>query len=320
MDMKRFKMLILGVLIGSFLVAGVTQASQWMTFEVYLEKITYMLNGKEVQPSDRANQYYNGKEYVPAGLIYKGTTYVPLRFMGESTGNKVAWNGEKKTISVTTPSGTHSGHPLAVQQWIERSLKVEAGQRMTLDGRTYLLVTRGTKPTGGYDVQLKSIQEKDSELVVTVDYIDPAPGTAVTEAITYPYALVSIPATDINIRFEEADGNHIPQLVGVTALSPSVAESDSIKIFQMKQDKNSTFVRGIARVFEGTVNYELLSSSGKVISNGYIQALAAGPDWGTFDVEIKHELLSNGENNLRFYEESMKDGSKLHVVEMTLSK
>jgi hypothetical protein len=318
--MKHFKMLVLGVLIGAFLMGGVAQASQWTTLEVYLGKITFWLNNKEVQPSDQANQYYNGKEYVPASLIYKGTTYVPLRFMAEATGNYVEWNGEKKTISVTTPSASQSGYPLAVQQWIERSQNMELGQWMTLRGRTYILVTRGMKPSGGYDVQIKSIQEKGSDLVVTVDYIDPAPGMGVTQAITNPYVLVSIPATDKNIRFEEVDENYIPRLVGVTAISPFIAESDAIKIIRKMEDKNSTFVNGIARIFEASLNYELISPSGKVVYEGYVQTLAGAPDWGTFKVEIKHELLSDGKNILQFYEGSPKDGSKLHVVEIILSK
>lgn len=34
------------------------------------------------------------------GFVYEGTTYVPLRFMAESLGKEVAWDGKTSSIFV----------------------------------------------------------------------------------------------------------------------------------------------------------------------------------------------------------------------------
>ena len=51
---------------------------------------------QEVRPSDRPYYYFNGKVYVPASLIYAGTTYLLLRFIAESLGLEVQWNKEHR--------------------------------------------------------------------------------------------------------------------------------------------------------------------------------------------------------------------------------
>lgn len=54
---------------------------------------------------DSAIAKVNGapKELAVAPRIFGGTTWVPLRFIGEATGNQVAWNGEQRLISITGP-------------------------------------------------------------------------------------------------------------------------------------------------------------------------------------------------------------------------
>ncbi|MEW6573432.1 MAG: stalk domain-containing protein [Bacillota bacterium] len=57
--------------------------------------------------------YVNGKAValdVPARII-SGRTMVPLRFIGESLGAKVDWDGTKRTVIVVTGSGSASAPP-----------------------------------------------------------------------------------------------------------------------------------------------------------------------------------------------------------------
>lgn len=57
--------------------------------------------------------------------------------------------------------------------------------------KIYVIVTRGEKATGGYDIgidQIKQVQEDDiNKLIVYVNFTDPKPGDVVTQVITYPY-------------------------------------------------------------------------------------------------------------------------------------
>lgn len=331
--MSKFKSFIAGVVIGASLLGSATYASTSTTLEVYLEKITYMVNGKIVKPSDQENKYFNGKEYIPAGLIYKGTTYVPLRFAAETTGNRVDWNGTNKTVSIQAPNVSqpslgaisfqmedYTKQSQTVKDWVDHSLTMELGQSMTVDGKTFILVTRGIKNTGGYDVKVNSVMDHGSEAVVSVEYVDPAPGDIVTQAITYPYELVSIKPTDKKLRFEEKSDKYIPTLYGVSQLPKWFAESESIKVYAQETGIQSTKIKGLARVFEATVSYEIVTSAGKVHHRGFVNAAVGAPDWGTFTIDIGHDKIPDGANKLRIFEESMKDGSKRNVVEFNLKK
>ncbi|RHW34021.1 hypothetical protein D1B33_14570 [Lysinibacillus yapensis] len=60
---------------------------------------------KKISVFQEAINYYVDKvEKVPAegqsGFIYKGTTYVPIRFISESLGEKVTWDGKTKSIYI----------------------------------------------------------------------------------------------------------------------------------------------------------------------------------------------------------------------------
>lgn len=62
---------------------------------VYFEKVTYVFDGKEKQPS----------EGVP-GLIYEGSLYVPMRFVSESIGKEIGWDAVTYTVKASTAGKT----------------------------------------------------------------------------------------------------------------------------------------------------------------------------------------------------------------------
>lgn len=60
--------------------------------------------------------------------------------------------------------------------------------------KIYVIVTRGEKPTGGYDIGIKNmklVKNKDetTTLVVYAVFSDPKPGDILTQVITYPYEI-----------------------------------------------------------------------------------------------------------------------------------
>ena len=83
----KVKGLIVGLTIGSVL-SGTAAFAAGNQIEVAFRQLTYMFDGVEKAPTE-------GK-----GFIYEGTTYVPLRFMSESLGKKVAWDEATSTIWV----------------------------------------------------------------------------------------------------------------------------------------------------------------------------------------------------------------------------
>lgn len=66
-----------------------------------------------------------------------------------------------------------------------------------------LVAMRGYCPTGGYSITIDSLLRHDDDLVlVKVSEQDPAPGSMVTMAITYPYHIVEIPVELAQYKFQ----------------------------------------------------------------------------------------------------------------------
>jgi protease stability complex PrcB-like protein len=63
-------------------------------------------------------------------------------------------------------------------------------------------VFAGQRPTGGYRVQITSIERSDAGLTVVYDVTQPAKDAMVTQALTSPFELVRIPRLQLPVRFE----------------------------------------------------------------------------------------------------------------------
>ena len=82
-----------------------------------------------------------------------------------------------------------------------------------IDGKVYVIVTRGEKPTAGYNLTIEDmgIEKTDlgTNLVVTALFTEPKPDEAVSQVITYPYVvaetqLQSLPNTiELQVRYAD---------------------------------------------------------------------------------------------------------------------
>ncbi len=89
--------------------------------------------------------------------------------------------------------------------------ELERALGCVVDGKVYIVVTRGEKPTAGYDLSIEKVNlEKTgdgSNLVVTAKFTDPPQGKTVSRVITYPYEVAStdlkgLPDTiELNVRY-----------------------------------------------------------------------------------------------------------------------
>lgn len=94
--------------------------------------------------------------------------------------------------------------PQDIQVWVERSLEMALAQSMNFENKTYILITRGTMPTAGYEIHLEQVRFTDEAVEIHVNYTDPQGAAA--EVITYPYKLIVMDMTEKPIRFIETDG------------------------------------------------------------------------------------------------------------------
>lgn len=94
-----------------------------------------------------------------------------------------------------------SNAPSSIQDFVNKNLRNEGQWVRTIGSKTYLVVTRGEKSTGGYDVTIKDVVDDGVRLAVYVEYTDPAANEHVTQALTYPYVIAVIDKQDKAIRF-----------------------------------------------------------------------------------------------------------------------
>ncbi|GEN33887.1 MULTISPECIES: CAP domain-containing protein [Aneurinibacillus] len=99
------------------------------TISAYFYPVTYYFDGKKDTSDPKI--YKNNGSNVPKTITYEGTTYVPLRYIGEKLGKQVGydqktrsvWLGQKPNLSTTTsPSPTKVGS-------VSTSFKVDIGDR-----------------------------------------------------------------------------------------------------------------------------------------------------------------------------------------------
>ena len=64
-----------------------------------------------------------------------------------------------------------------------------------------LAVFYGQTQTGGHDIYIHDIEEQDTEIIVNIRTVEPAPNSMRTMMISQPNMIVSIPKTDKPIRF-----------------------------------------------------------------------------------------------------------------------
>lgn len=91
------KLLIITSYLGFFLLGGLTftyfstseAASITKKIEVVQDKISYYVDKVKIVPPEGQS-----------GFIYQGTTYVPMRFVAESLGEKVTWDGKTKSVYI----------------------------------------------------------------------------------------------------------------------------------------------------------------------------------------------------------------------------
>lgn len=91
--------------------------------------------------------------------------------------------------------------PADIQAWIDASLEKFGAQTIVYEEILYILVTYGEKPTGGFEVEVTGIEEKEDKIIVAVDFTEPGKDDMVTEALTYPYDLAMMDDTGLPVQF-----------------------------------------------------------------------------------------------------------------------
>ncbi|QHI71263.1 protease complex subunit PrcB family protein [Aminipila terrae] len=93
-----------------------------------------------------------------------------------------------------------------VGQVIPEYRDLERALACMVDDKVYVLVSRGEKPTSGFDVKIDKmvVEEKDgvTNLAVYANFADPEPGAALTQILTYPLKVAETELTQLPDQIE----------------------------------------------------------------------------------------------------------------------
>jgi len=214
--------------------------------------------------------------------------------------------------------------PEEVAQWVANSLPLDAGQAKTVGDKTYLLVTWGPQPQGSKVeiIAVEQVPPGSTDLDVTVRYTKPSGESGAAETVR-PYDLVvaNLAAGEVSWVVEGQPEARVMQVLG--EVRPIVAESRWIKLFSPAPGARVSpgfVLAGLANVFEGTVNFRLLTAAGDVLIPESYTTAAMG-DWGPFREELRYDLpagVAETEGVLEVYWISPMDGSRLDLITVPL--
>jgi hypothetical protein len=236
-----------------------------------------------------------------------------------------AFSGD--TLSFKRPTG--KGMPNAIASWLNSCIRLDMVPSMFTkfhSGHTYIFVSSGVKPTGGYTVRVSRIDRSSgSALAVHATFAAPPKGSAATQQLTRPYDLVAIRDTGWVLRLIP-EGNakpfRIAGLVGVRELKPVVNESRAIKVFSPRSDSavgRAFNISGVALVFEGTVQMRLTADGGKVLARTFATA-ATALDWGYFgkQLSVPDAVPSGTSLRLELYTLDEEKGGETNLLRISL--
>lgn len=144
---EKLKGIVLGVVLGTVLVPTVFATVGTITKEVSYNDIKINLNGAIIEPKDA-----NGNKVEP--FIIEGTTYLPVRAVGDALGLNVEWNGADKTVILTDSSKNTSATGYVVYE--------KNNMKITYIGIEY----------GDFSTDFKFLVENNSNRGITVQARD----------------------------------------------------------------------------------------------------------------------------------------------------
>jgi hypothetical protein len=200
-----------------------------------------------------------------------------------------------------------------VLRWVEANRHSHGIHILPAGAQRYLLLAWGEKPTGGYSINVTDVASPSEGLVrVSAELTAPGPDDIVTQALTYPYLLIELPAGDdtVLVNFSGADW-HVGDLASPSEDDPSivleaVTQADNLA-------PNPLVVKGRARVFEAMMNL-VLEDGHKQLRNHWLMLATGGPDWAEFEVALTYPDPTNPNGTVIGSYEDMRDGSLVEVA------
>lgn len=160
MNKKKILSMLIVVLMLTTAVAyasGVT-----ITIEVMTNKVNVSINGETVSQAN-SNYILDNGDAVPNSIVYKDTTYLPIRKVAELLGQEVTWDGSTNTIGLqdiaTAPVVTETENdatPIGTVLYDVDGLVITYQGIVVESRRTYILFEATNDTEYNYNIQRRN--------------------------------------------------------------------------------------------------------------------------------------------------------------------
>lgn len=208
--------------------------------------------------------------------------------------------------------------PAAIASWVEANKQSFGGYARKEGDRVFLMAAMGQRPTGGFEVRIDEVLRGKEGLVAIATLSAPKAGQAVTQALTYPYDLVSITASEERASFAFRGAVAVqpanpaapaaPQPAGPNPAGAKPAPGESqpgpkptplassgrFRIYQPAPSATITSplrISGQASVADGNFLIRLEDGRG-ALAEKWVRVKAKAPAWEDFEIEIAYQQAS----------------------------
>lgn len=207
-----------------------------------------------------------------------------------------------------------------ITEWVSYAQEVPCVQEKIHNGHRYFLITEGARLSERTAAKVEDVIAQADKLEIRITSVSDEGKDSDSFS---SFDLVILENNELPFHCTDADNpdEYFMGLIGLREIDKKVvAASEWIKIFSPQPHEkigDTILLTGLANVFEGTVSYQLLTGDNEVLDSGF--TTAAMGDWGYFEENILIPSDLNDETlTLQLYSESMKDGSKMFVVDIPL--
>lgn len=233
--------------------------------------------------------------------------------------------GQKKSSTDGVLIGKGKMPAGEILPWAESYLGTYGVYQKNFGNYRVYLIAAGEKPTGGYSVEIDQVgltpgpggtggAGGGNRWIIDVVFKEPPPGAIVTQALTYPYELVAVPADGNEVVIREVRGTRVRTLPIVS--SEFVDTSKYIRVeapLPGSLIRSPVLIMGKAQVFEATL-IVVIEDGHNELARQVVTATAGAPEWGEFSVRLPFARPTNQYGTIIVYTESAKDGSIEHKV------
>lgn len=187
------------------------------------------------------------------------------------------------------PSALHE----EVRAWVTENKHRKGIALLPARGQRYLLISWGSRPTGGYSLNVKNVVKKgDGKIYVQVQLQEPDPDLMVIQIITNPHRVIELPSGTETIVVQFTGASWFPVKTGNDNVAQAVLEA-------VQQEDGSVpnplVAQGRVRIEDGTIQLRVSDEAGRILNSSTI-TLHDGkvdPDWYEFEAILVYDQPSS---------------------------